>query len=333
MYFRYRTWIHGQLCIPFFPCICMDWDALFYTQAVDQKYLFHYHEIDYGDVFNEHDHNGNIETKIYIDPGRKLSGEMTVADQTFSVPTLEADILDLTIADMRGGECGGYEDRYTDAAMDEEHVEFTTLTGEYYAGTTLKIVEWLNEQQIGFDDPIDIGEISIRSSLIDLSFKGRDYPGTNENEMTFNVPVHLQPGISTNRQQIPYKWGDIWWYDCCKKFKGTPVAGDGSIQRDLSAHVYNVFAHYDFEVKTDLFMDCQFTGELSESFLEDPNLIISDRIWDGTVWGETPDYMLPPADIPWYIWILIIFIIGIGVYVGYKLITSRKKPIQRTMRR
>jgi len=340
MYFRFRTYKHAQLLVPFVGLVCLAYETPYYD-GVDDKYCFKYREIDYGDIDNLHNHDGNIETKIWIDPGRKLSGEMTVAGQTFSVPKLESDILDLTIADMRGGECGSYEDRYTDGERDEEYVEFTTLEGEYYVGTTVKVLDWINEKKIGVGIPINLtGEPTLggHDGVFDLTFKGYDFPGTNENEMTFNLPIHIQPQVTVKRQYIPYTGGDLKYYPCCGKIKGTPVTWTDSVPRDLSIHIYNVFAHYDLEVKTDLFMDCQFTGKLSETFLDDPNLIITDRIWDTTLWQKTPEYLILPQILPWWMWLLIILIIGVGVYLTLQFIVrpyiqSKKKAVQITIRR
>lgn len=337
--FHYRTWKHGQICIPFTDiCECAIWDVLTYSNAINDWYYFSYREVDRGDVHNVHNHHGSIETKVWIDPGDKLSGEMTVASQTFSVPKLEAKILDLTIADMRGGECGDYEDRYTDADIDEEYVEFTLIEQWRHSITTTKVVDWLNAQEIGHHEPINLSiDPVIQQGYHDLTFKGYPFPGSNENEMTFNLPVDLQPHVTVKRQYIPYTFGSVRLYVCCMEWDGTPYVVDDVVPRDLSIHVYNMFAHYDLEVKMDLFMDCQFTGELSESFLEDPNLIISDMVWDETIWQQTPKYALPPPDLPWWIWILIILIIAIAVYIGYKLLSklieSRKKPMQIIMRR
>jgi len=339
LYFHYKSYSHEQGWLPFVGWFCFEWDAPYY-KGDDDKYYFKYREIDYGDVDNLHNHDGNIETKIWIDPGRKLSGSMTVAGQTFTTPVLESDILDVTITDMRGGECGSYDDRYTEVKMDEDYVKFTTVEGEYYAGTTIKILDWLNEKKIGHGIPINLTEdptLDGHDGVFDLTFKGLPFPGTNENEMIFNLPIHIQPQVTVKRQYIPYTWGELKFYDCCKKIKPTPVAGTDSVPRDLSIHVYNVFVRYDLEVKTDLFMDCQFTGELSESFLDDPNLIITDRIWDTTLWQTTPEYKPLPPDIPWWMWIIIACIVGVGIYIVYifykRYAESKKKPMRIIVRR
>lgn len=339
-YFKYQLKKHIQLpftgCEDIFGNTNPD-DTIYGTKTY--KYNFRYREVDYGSIDNLHNHDGSIETKIWIDPGRKLSGEMTVAGRTFTVPTLEADILDLTIADMRGGVCGSYEDRYTTAEDDEGGVEFSILEGEYYPGETTKIIDWLIEKDIGWGNGSDLPEdptLGEHDGVCDLTFKGYDFPGSNTNEMTFDLPIHIQPQVTVHRQYIPYTYGYFLYYPCCAKFSGSPIVNDESISRDLSVHVYNIFAHYDLKVKLDLFMDCQFTGELSESFLEDPNLIITDRVWDATVWGQEADVLFEPTDMPWWMWIIIILIVVVGVYIGYKLLSkyiSRKKPAQIIVRR
>lgn len=326
-YFRYRTWKHGQW--PIFGG-CEPWGVLYYADAIDKTYHFRYHEVDYGDVLKAHNHDGNIETKVWIDPGRKLSGEITVVGQTFTTPTLESDMLDLTITDMRGGECGSYEDRYTSGDDDEGGVTFTTIDSWKYSGTTLKTIAWLKEQDIGWHTPEELIETTEQQGIRDLSFKGAIFPGSNKNEMTFNLPVRLQPRITQTSQKIPYTHGDIKYYPCCGMLVVYDVSDD-KVERDLSVHVYNSFVHYDIEVKLDLFMDVQFSADLSETFLEDPNLVITDRIWDGTVFGQEPNILFPPPDLPWYIWILIIIIIGVGTYMGFKLLSkyleTKKKSV------
>ncbi|KKM86825.1 hypothetical protein LCGC14_1275140 [marine sediment metagenome] len=336
-HFHYRTWKHGQIWL-IIDVFCEPWDLVWYTSAINEIYYFKYNEVDYGDVYNVNDHDGSIETKIWIDPGRKLSGETTIAGQTFTTPILEADILDVSIVDMRGGEVGSYNDRYTGIVdgEDEGGVEITTLEPWLYPVTTTKIVNWLNEQDLGWHTPEELTVATIQQGFIDLSFKGADIPGSQENEMTFNLPIHLQPEVTKTQQYIPYTYGRIKYYTCCGKLVTWPTVDD-KVQRDLSVHVYNQFVHYDLEVKLDLFMNSEFTAELSESFLDDPNLIITDRMWDATVFGEEPKILLPPPDFPWWMWLLIFLIVAIGVYVGFKIfkvyMESKRKPAQIIVRR
>jgi len=139
-------------------------------------------------------------------------------------------------------------------------------------------------------------------------------------------------------QTIKLKYGHFHWYTCGCGYKIDPTVITNTYERNLGMHVYNVFVHTDFEIKVEVAMSCKFDAELSKSFLEDPNLVISDRIWDNALYGTAVvKVKLPVPPLPWWMWLLIILIVAIGVYVGFKVfkvyMESKKKPTQIIMRR
>lgn len=286
-------------------------------------YRIPYDVVDVAGSYLPHSYNGYIPTTVSIAPGLKYSGQLEVAGQTFTVPTLTSDILYVEHVDMRGGECGGYEDRYSDQGISSASVTLNLADKDIFSGTEQAIVDWFNDGKVGEMSGFSNDTITIQQSVMDLSYTtGRHDAPEISNSHTFNLPLHIQPGVSKVRGYFNLKVGSYHWYTDTGTFNLNPVITSSRIQRDLSVHVQNVFVHYDLEMTSDIFMTCQFIGELSESFLDDPNLIISDMIWDTSVWGtETVDIQLTEEE-DWWTWVLIILIVAVGVYIGYKLLSK-----------
>lgn len=319
--------IEGQTSTPSYKIKFYDID--YGTSKTEYVYNYAVEEVDVSGSYLQHDYHGYIPVTVGIDPGLAYSGEIKVAGQTFTVPLLTSDILYTKIADMRGGECGSYEDRYTDQGIDSASVTIDVPEGTW-SSTTTKLTDWFNDEDVGSITKKSNDTLTVQQSVYDLSYKGdtKHASGTS-NEFMFNLPVHIQPEVTKLRNYFNLKRGGFHWYTCCGKYRKSPWTVDERITRDVSVSVQNVFVHYDFEMETDLFMTCQFEGEISESFLDDPNLIISDMIWDASIWGDETVHIKLPKTTKWWeeiiIWILIIAVVGISFYIILKYIKSKSR--------
>lgn len=342
-FLSYQTWRHANLL----GLSCSNPLAVHFAEIKDPDKTFvfqiNYREIEYGTLYS-HDYDGTLPFKINLDPGLFLSklGELEVGGQTFTVPTIVSDIRTIKEVAKRGGEVGSYEDRFTgeDEGLDEVMVE-VTLSRPSWDSTVNTLAEWFNEnmEDALVVDPIPLPEDypTIQQSVRDLTLN--EYPSAGIQDY-IEVPyrVHIRPEMKRIPQTIHLKHGNFHWWKCGCGWRQGPTVTTNTYERNLGMHVYNVFVHTDFEIKVDVVMTCEFDAELSESFLEDPNLIISDRIWDGAIYGTSEvKIKLPLPAIEWWMWILIILIVVIAVYIGYKLLSiylrSRKKAVQIIMRR
>lgn len=328
-------------------------------QTSTPSYKIKFHDIDYGtctktyrfdfssgDVdiagsYLQHDYHGSIPITVGIDSGLAYSGEIEIAGQTFTVPELISDILYTKVVDMRGGECGSYTDFYTDEGMDSATVTIEVPEGTW-SSDTQKQTDWFNNEEVGKISRRSNSSISIQQSVYDLSYKGLTlHASGTSNEFSFGLPVHIQPEVTKLRNYFNLKRGGFHWFQCCGEYRKSPWTVDERIIRDVSVSVQNIFVHYDLEMKSDLFMTCQFTGELSQSFLDDPDLIISDMVWDKSIWGDESVHIILPKEKAWWedlLWfIIIIIIIAVGVYIAYKIFkiyTGRgrhKRPTQQVI--
>lgn len=318
-----------------------------------QKYYSRFREIDYGtrvlssiatpDSFGgwtgesgvtvsnsylKHDYDGVIPVTVNIDPGFKFSGEIELAGQKFTVPLLTSDIINVKIANVRSGEVGTYEDRYTDfAGITEGTVEITILDDLFTQIVTgsSTICAWLNDQNLGwrvFRDVTSDPFQTIQQGLISEGCTGQTFSDDNPttyDEINFGLPVHIQPEVTKNAQILEFTVAGVQYWKDSGTLKPYYGPSTETYQRDVSVHVQNYFVHYDLEMETDLFMTCQFEGELSESFLEDPNLIISDMLWDNSLLGAhkvRPGFKKDPMWWDWIIWVIVIIIV---VYIAYKI--------------
>lgn len=300
--------------------------GLGHYQSSTPTYGIKFYDIDFGSSYKQHDYHGSIPIIVGIDPGLKYSGEITVAGQAFTVPTLTSDILYTKIVDMRGGECGSYVDRYSNQGFSTASVTIKTDPDLFDSGVD-KITEDFNEKGIGGITKDSNDTVWVQQSVYDLSYKGSTMHASGvSNEQAFSLPVHIQPEVTKLRNYFNLMKGGFHWYSCCGKYRKAVWSVDERIQRDVSVHVQNIFVHYDLEMESDLFMTCRFSGEISETFLEDPNLVISDMIWDQSIWGdEKVEIELIDEGVDWLIIILVVIIIGVGVYVVYTIYKKRSQ--------
>lgn len=296
----------------------------------DKSYTAQYKEIDFGSIYNRHNYDGTLPISITINPGMKFSGEIYLDGSAFTVPQLTSDIVSVKIADMRGGECGSYEDYYSDQDLSEGSATLTVLDPTI-SGTSQKIVDWLNDHDLGYQKRGDVAYdsgASIQQAIRDLSYKGDVFPDTTiSNTLDLDLPVQIQPEVKKFREYIDFNYGHFRYFTCCGDIMEPSVDGY-SVERDVSVHVYNQFIHYDLELEADFFMTCQFEGAISQSFLDDPNLHISDMLWDTAILGSHKVDVGLTIEQNWLtylIWIIVIIVIISVAYLVYRKYKSKKK--------
>lgn len=344
MFLSYQMWKHINIA----GLSCSNPLSIAYaTKQVSKKsYSINYREIEFGKLYS-HNYDGTLPFKINMDTGLFLSkvGELEVGGQTFTVPKITTNFKTVREVSKRGGEVGSYEDRFTGEGEGIDEVSVEIIIGKpTWSSDIEELTEWFNYEMT---DALKIGNISrpedyptIQQSVKDLSLQ--EYPVSGiQDSVTIPYKVHLQPEIRKIPQTITLKYGNFHWWQCCQYYKNAPVVITNTYERIVGMHVYNVFVHTDFEIKVEVAMSCKFGAELSESFLDDPNLVISDRIWSGAIYGtSTAKQVLPwePSAWDWLIWVLIIAIIGIGAYLILQFVVrpyfrSKKKAVQIIMRR
>ncbi|MFX0024591.1 MAG: hypothetical protein ACFE9S_19910 [Candidatus Hermodarchaeota archaeon] len=251
------------------------------------NYYSKYREIDFGNTFLAHNYDGSLPITITINPGKKFEGELFLDGSVFKLPSLTSDIVSVKIIDVRGGECGSYEDYYTDQGHSEGSAHLTVLDPTI-SGVSQKIVNWLNSYDLGWQRSEEVSHdpgAVIQQSIRDESWKGQTFIDDSTSKSTqFFLPVHIPPEVKKSREYIDFTKGAFRYFLCCGDIDLASVE-EFRIERDISVHVYNQFVHYDLEVETDLFLTVQFEGKISESFLNDPNLHISDMLWDTSILG------------------------------------------------
>jgi len=295
---------------------------------VGHSHIFsiNYREIRYGQLYS-HNYDGILPLNIEIDTGLFISkvGELEVGGQTFSVPKMTSDIKSVVEVDKRGGEVGGYEDRFTGESEGEEEVTVEIiLPSTAWSFSVKKVTDWFNEEMKPVLTLEDTKITSIQQSVVDKTKESYYFTGVQDS-VTIPYKVHIQPEMYRITQDITLKEGNFHWWKDTSSYRISPTIVTTDYKRNLAMHVSNVFVHTDFEIKVEVAMSCKFDAELSESFLEDPNLVISDRIWDSTIYGDKEVEIQLPEGFDWLMILLVILIVGVGVYVGYTIYKKRSQ--------
>lgn len=325
MFLSYQIWKHKNVLD--FSCSNPLAIHLYEYQVIGGKDQFYinYREIEFGQRYS-HNYDGVLPLEIDIDPGLFLSniGELEVDGQKFMVPKITSDIKDVKEVMKRAGEVGGYEDRFTGETegIDEVIVDIVLppITWSY---NVREITNWFNTKM---DPVLDAGGIpppeicpTIQQSVIDTTLNTYSFAGIQD---SIEVPykVHLQPEMKRIPQTIALKYGRFHWWECCNDYRVDPIIETNYYERNVGMHVSNVFVHVDFEIKVEIAMSCKFDAKLSESFLEDPSLLISDRVWSSSIFGTGRVDLQLPSEEPWWMTPIIIIIILFGLYISIKYI-------------
>jgi len=138
---------------------------------VGHSHIFsiNYREIRYGQLYS-HNYDGILPLNIEIDTGLFISkvGELEVGGQTFSVPKMTSDIKSVVEVDKRGGEVGGYEDRFTGESEGEEEVTVEIiLPSTAWSFSVKKVTDWFNEEMKPVLTLEDTKITSIQQSVVD----------------------------------------------------------------------------------------------------------------------------------------------------------------------
>ena len=331
MFLSYQIWKHMNLLG--LPCSNILSVAFGSKQTDSKSFSINYREMEYGKLYS-HNYDGILPINVEVDTGIFLSkiGELVVAGQTFSVPKMTSDIKSVKEVSKRSGDVGGYADRFTGETDGEDDVTVNIeMKSTVFNFDEQKVNDWFNEKMkpvltIGTPKP----DRTVQSSVIDATLNSYDFAGIQD---SIEIPykVHLQPEIYKITQTVTLRYGTFHWWACCNKYRKTPVVVATDYKREVGFHVSNVFVHTDFEVRVEVAMSCQFDTKLSTSFLDDPNLIISDRVWGTTIYGDKDvDVQLPWSDIDWITIIIIIIVVIVIIYVVYRYLKRRKrggKPI------
>lgn len=309
------------------------------------------------DNINEHRYNGYFPVDLHIDPGLLFSGGFELGGVTFDTPSLKANIIDVHIEDSYDKNIGKYTDTFVDiAGVKEGYVDFTIIDETNILGNREKmVVDWLNglSPKLGWQSG-DIEEgVSYIQGLRSPDPDGSSLPdkisgdelGTS-NLWTCYMHYDLQPQVDKSIQYVKINKASLEW-DSLDTFLSPPAIRvlvhphiDTLPERVVGVHIYNQMIHYDCLAEVEFVMTIKTDGVMSESFLADPNLYLSDMVWDISFMGDSIVHIVFAPVIGGDIWDiiwLIIVIIGIVVFVyvfiqiGPTAIKGTKKVLKKVI--
>ena len=295
-----------------------------WTETYDVGYI----DVKLGEKVS-HEYTGSIPITVGFKDwtGKK---PLTVNGVEISTPYYSADISHVKTVDIRGGEVGGYEDVFVDSTgFREGTVDFTK--NEDASDETGKILDWLDSKNLGWTGNEKTYNTGIQQSVPTAPPDDYDnaHPATNK-EFSFSVSAQLRPEVYAIKNDIELRTAAIWfhqefWGDWFLTVMQSPETR--MIKRTVGVHVVNQFVHWDFTVKMIIYASVQNSAELSESRSLDPYLEMGDFIWDTGFVGVREVEVRPPSDPEddWWIWLIVILIVGVGAYIGYKILKKRSE--------
>ena len=323
-----------------FPDIDIDniVDKMFFAVWTARMYplgsWYNQYDVGYNDIILgeqvDHDYSGSIPLTVGF---KTWTGKqpLTVNGVEISTPFYTADVSNVKTIDIRDGEVGGYEDVFVDSTgYREGTVVFTT--SEDTPAETGDILTWLDGKNLGWTGSDTTYNVGIQQSV--LTSTGGTYDNPNPatvKDFSFNVGTRIRPEVYRIKQDIEVRSAAISFeQELLGNWKLT-VTQQPSIQmvkRTVGVHVVNQFIHWDFTVDMIVYASVENSAELSQSILDDPYLEMGDFIWDtGFVGTREVDVRVPDEpDIDWLILLVVILIVCVGLYVGYKIY---KSSIQR----
>ena len=300
------------------------------TKKVWEPFVLNIYSVGYNDVILgeqvDHDYTGSIPLTIGFKDwtGKK---PLTVNGVEISTPYYDADISVVETIAIRNGEVGEYEDVFVDSTgFREGTVTFTT--SEDTPTDTLDTLKWLEGKNIGWTGSNTTENFGIQQSAITTLWEDYDNPSpATIKDFSFNVGARIRPEIYSIKNDIELRTAGIGFFE--DWFGGWDLRvisqpATRMIKRTVGAHVINQFIYWNFIVKMIVYASVVNSAKLSQSILDDPYLKMGDFIWDtGFVGVREIDVRVPDEpDIDWLILIIVILIVGVGLYIVYKIYKS-----------
>jgi len=293
------------------------------------QYDVGYNDVVFGDKV-DHDYTGSIPMTVGF---KTWTGKqpLVVNGVEISTPYYDADVSNVNTINIRDGEVGGYEDVFVDSTgFREGTVDFTKT--EDTPTDTGAVLDWLDSKDLGWTGVNTTYNAGIQQSVITALWENYDNPNpATVKEFSFPVGARIRPEVYAIKNDIEVRSAAISFeqqlFGDWKIFV-TLQPSTNMVKRTVGVHVVNQFIHWDFTVDMMVYASVQNSAELSQSILNDPYLKMGDFIWDtGFVGAREVDVRVPsdPAD-DWWIWLIVVLIVCVGLYVGYKIY---KSSIQR----
>lgn len=314
--------------IRYLPFFSVETSMLYPARRWTNTYSVGFNDVELGTKVS-HDYTGSIPITVNF---KTWTGKqpLTVNGVEISTPYYTADISNVKTVNIRSGVVGGYKDVFTDSTgIKEGTVDFTRSEDE--PDEIGDILDWLETKDLGWTGSNITSNFGIQRSVITAPpiEKDNPYPATIK-DFTFNVPAQLRPEVYSIKNDIELRKASIWFHQELLGDWFLTVTQDPTketVERTVGVNVVNQFVHWDFTVKMIVYATVENSAELSESILNDPYLEMGDFIWDTGFVGVREVDVRPPSDPAddWWIWLIVILIVGIGLYIGYKILKKRSE--------
>lgn len=313
------------------------------------KYYAGYYAVDF-DIANTHEYNGVIPLEIGIKNTVGFGGEKIIGSYTFTMPSLDYDVMSVKVADRESGIIGGRDDILVDFnGVEEGRLTIVSVTEDT---ANQKVVDYVNNYaNIGWKKGSTTPYITLQGEKLGGSQVGASLNDNNPADDVYigNLDVLLRPRISEMRQYNTLTRASMWWdyHDMILPiyspkgmgFYWGPSTMDAP--RRVAVQIVNQYIHYNFIIEMDLYMTVQPDYILSESELATPFFEQGNWVWDTTFQGDVPTLVedtvrgddLINAIFGIIIIVIVIAVIGVIIYafvqVGVPLLSITAKNQRR----
>jgi len=169
----------------------------------------------------------------------------------------------------------------------------------------------------------------------------------SSNLWTCYMHYDLQPQVDKSIQYVKINKASLAW-DSLDTFLSPPAIQvlvhptiETLPERVVGVHIYNQMIHYDCLATVEFVMTIKTDGVLSESFLADPDLHLSDMVWDSSFMGDSIVHIVfAPViggdiwDIIWLIIVIIDIVVFVYVFIqiGPTMIKGSKKVLKKVVK-
>jgi hypothetical protein len=252
------------------------------------SYYSTFSSVDLGSKFNPQRYDQQVPITVGLNPsfanfgGRSINGiEIESNDYNYHVKHVE-------IAGIKDGDCGDYEDNYTNSNTKKVEIKTQKLTQDSPDRDVLNLVTNAN---LGVELTDNQREITKQNSLEDTTPKGQVFSNRELGDFTFNDHVLLRPEVTITKQSVQvtdmafefchfYKTSTIYWGPRTYK---TPNYDTPDLIK--SVHVNNRYIHKDYKVQIDFLCSVKLDAETYETALNDPYFKQNDWMWDAETGG------------------------------------------------
>jgi len=296
------------------------------------------YSIKLSDLTNRYHYSKQVPISVSIKPDFEGFGGQTLNGIEIKETQYAWEIKEVKVKDIISGECGSYQDEYTNQEVKEKQVSYKKMFDD--TPDNKEAYDAVLEHDLGVF-PGEYRKVTIQNEIIDTTPAGTTYTNSGPGAYIFSDLYTMRPRIEITKQQYEIRRAGIRTDYFWQLFQVLENPNTLQRSRIASVHLYNAFIRKTYEFEVNFLATVKMDAQEKETFLDNPYLRMGNWVWDAEFEG-TDEVVLIDQNKSWWeqlwdnffahlfggilSWVLpLLIVLGIGVLIFFYV---KKKVIK-----